>query len=373
MVDEVMTDVPTGVFPASGLAALVAAAARDGADLALVQDDAGVATAGAVARRVGRLAALLRHAGFFAGERVLVVVGANVEAVVALVAALRAGLEPALVAPGLSPVDLAAHARAAGAVALVGPSRYGDLELGEAYLSAAALADEIRMIATQGPEPVDGGVDVSFARLDAMVDVTDPGEAPERAEPPLIVTFEGPRNAPRPVAHRQAALFADALSLIEQAHMNPSAPVLSTLPLASLAGLVAGPCAALIGASHLVLHGPFSAARFLAACDGAPGYHLVAPAAVGPVLQNHVLSADCASIVLVSRFADSGDFALPPALACDRPVVDLYAFGEDTLLAQRRVDGEAQPPSRVVDRSQGNDLGARLNRARAEHRLVGGS
>ena len=329
------------------------------------------ATTGDVARRVGRLAALFRHAGFFPGERVLVVAGATVEAFVALVAVLRAGLEPALLAPGPGPVEIAAHARAAGAVALLGPSHYGALELGESYLSAAALAEQVRMIATLGPEPVDGGVDVSFARLDAMVDVVDPGEAPDRAEPPMIVTFHGPPTSPTAVAHRQATLLADALSLVEQAHINPSAPLLSTLPPTSLAGLVAGPCAALLGASRLVLHGPFDAARFLAACDGAPGYHLVVPAAAGALLQDGSLTAGCASVVLVSRFPKNDGFVLPTILACDRPIVDVYAFAEDTLLAQRGVDGEAQPPNRVTDKSQSGGLGARLNRARAEHRLYG--
>ena len=361
-------------FSASGLDALVAAAARDCPDLVLFRDDAIACTGGDMARRVGRLAALLRHAGFAPGERILVVAGATVGAVTALVAALRAGLEPALAPAGLGPVDLAAHARAAAAVALIGPSRYGDLELGETYLSAAMLADSIRMIATQGPEPVDGAVDVSFARLDAMHDV--PGaylddDGPAIAEPPAILTFQGPPGAPGVVAHRQAALFADALSLVEQARINPSARLVSTLPPATRAGLVAGPCAALIGASGLVLHGPFDSARFLAACDAEPGFHLVAPAAIGATFEDGALTVDVASLILVSRFAGQGAFVLPRSLDCDRPVVDLYAFGEETVLAQRRVDGRAQPPSRVTDKSRAGSLGARLNQARAEHRLHG--
>ena len=87
------------------------------------------------------------------GERVIVVAGATTSALVALVAVLRAGLEPALAPVGLGPVELAAHVRAAGAVALVGPSRYGTADLGETYLSAAALSESIRMIATMGPQP----------------------------------------------------------------------------------------------------------------------------------------------------------------------------------------------------------------------------
>lgn len=360
-------------FSGSGLDALVAAAARDCPDLILVRDDAIACTGGDMALRVGRLAALLRHAGFLPGERILVVAGATVGAIAALVAALRAGLEPALVPPGLGPVDLAAHARAAAAVALIGPSLYGDLDLGETYLSAAALAESIRMIATQGPEPVDGAVDVSFGRLDAMRDV--PGaylddDRPAMVEP-AILTFHGPSGAPGVVAHRQAALFADALSLVEQARINPSARLVSTLPPATRAGLVAGPCAALIGASGLVLHGPFDSVRFLAACDAEPGFHLVAPAAIGATFEDGALTVDVASLILVSRFAGQGAFVLPRALDCDRPVVDLYAFGEETVLAQRRSDGRAQPPSRVTDKSRAGSLGARLNQARAEHRLHG--
>ena len=356
-------------FPASGLSALVAAAARECPDLVLLSDDAGASTAGDVARRVGRLAALLRHAGFAPGERVLVVAGATTASIVALVAVLRAELEPALVPVGLGPVELLAHARAANAVALIGPSRYGATECGEAYLSAAALSDSIRMIATQGPGAVDGAADISFERLDAMVDVEDASAA--TAEPGTITTFAGPATAPILFAHRQVALFADALSLVEQARLNPSARIISLLPPSSLAGLVAGPCAALIGASSLVLHGPFEPARFLAACDAEPGFHIVAPAAIGAVFEDGALTVDASSLILMSRFADAGAFALPQPLACDRPIVDLYAFGEDIVLAQRRHDGRAQPPARVTDKSEAGGLGARLNRARAEHRLHG--
>ena len=234
------------------------------------------------------------------------------------------------------------------------------------------------MIATQGPEPVDGAADVSFARLDAMREVE--AATLGLAEPPAILTFQGPASAPTFVSHRQAALFADALSLVEQARINPSARLVSTLPPASLAGLVAGPCAALVGASGLFLHGPFEGKRFLAACDAEPGFHLVAPAAIGATFEEGALTVDVASLILVSRFPGQVAFTLPASLECDRPVVDLYAFGEETVLAQRRSDGRAHPPSRVTDKSQqgsqqGNQasasLGARLNAARAEHRRNG--
>ena len=366
MTGEISTETIEAPFPDSGLYALLATAARDCPGMVLMGDDEGSSTASDLARRVLRLAAVLRLASLSPGERILIIAGAQTAAFVALVAALRAGLEPALAPCGLGPAEMAAHASAAQAVALIGPARYGALELGDSYLAAAAIAASIRVIATQGPDPVDGAVDVSFARLDGMHEVPDePALQGGNQETPTVFTFSGPPIAPVLVAHRQAGLFADALSLVEQARINPSKRIISTLPPASLAGLVAGPFAALVGASSLVLQGPFDSARFLAACDAEPGYHLVAPEAIGRLFEETALAADLTSLILVSRFAGQAAFVLPRTLACDRPVVDLYAFGENTLLAQRRTDGVAHPPARVPDKSPGGGLGARLNRARA--------
>lgn len=361
-------------FALSGLDALLATAARSSPDTILVTDDDGGVNAATLARRTRVLAARLRLAGLRPGERLLIVAGAQVQTLVAIVAALRGGLEPALVRPGLGAVELAAHARACEAAALVGPAAYGE-PLGETYLSAAALTDGIRLIAAHGSaahgsEPVDGALDISAAALDAAAEL--PGDEPQ-LEAPLIATFAGPAAAPRLVSHRQAALFADALSLVEQAQVNPSRRILSLLPPSSRAGLVAGPFAALVGASELVLHGPFEARAFLRRLDAAPGSHLVAPAALGPLLTGATFAGETASLILVSRFADSDAFVLPEALpAAARPVADLYAYGEDVVLAQRRIDGEARPPARVADRSLTDGLGAKLNRARAEHRLTAG-
>ena len=362
-------DADSEPFPQGSLDALLIQAARDCPDAILIRDDDGAASAADLSRRVGRLASLLRLAGLQPGERVLIVAGAQVAAFVALVAALRAGLEPALIPCGGGPVEIAAYTRVAQAVALIGPGRYGGFDVDEIYLSAAAIADTIRIVATQGPDPVDGALDVSFAQLDAM-DVKSLEPAAASVEKPMIATFQGSPSAPILVAHRQATLFADALSLVEQARINPATRIISTLPPASLAGLVGGPFAALIGASSLVFHGPFDSVKFLAACDREPGYHLLAPAEAG-VPFAEASTAGMTSLVLVSRFGGWDAFQLPASLGGERPIVDLYAFGEDTLLAQRRSDGQARPPVRVPDKSVTNGLGAKLNQARAENRRQG--
>ncbi len=390
-------------FASKGLDSLLASAALDSPDTVLMRDDQGSSTAAQLVARVRKLIVHLRLLDFAPGERVVVVAGARIDTLVAVAALLRAGLVPALVPCDLNPVELAAHAKVAEAVALIGPGAYGGLSLGETYLSAAVIVETIRMIACQGPGLVDGAIDVAFVTLDAM---TDPGERPFPArDVPPVVTFAGPRAAPTVRRHRQAVLFADALSLVEQARINPSKPLISTVPPATLAGLVAGPFAALIGASSLVLHGPFDAGRFLAICDAEPGYHLVVPSAVGSLFADHALSADLASLILVSRHETPSAFTVPAPSACERPVVDVYAFGEDQVLARRRTNGEAKSPLQArrtgsdqagaegagvqqpsetdpagtdlrgawseETRPQERGLGVRLNRARAEQRLRG--
>lgn len=355
-------------FAMSGLDALIATAARSSPDTVLLADDGGAVTAVVLARRARVLAERFLLAGLRRGERVLIVAGAQVQTLVSIAAAVRAGLEPALAHPGLGAIELATYAGAAEAAALIGPAFYGQA-LGDIYLSAAALAGEVRLIATHGAEPVDGALDVSAATLDAMPEPADGAAVDPPLEMPLIATFSGPASAPRLISHRQAALFADALSLVEQARINPTRRILSLLAPSSRAGLVAGPFAALVGASELVLHGPFAAGPFLAHLDAAPGAHLVVPVALATLLAQEAFTAELSSLILVSRFDTAEVFRLPDPLPAARAVADLYAFGEDSVLAQRRLDGEARPPNRVADGSLTDGLGARLNRARAEHRL----
>ena len=358
-------DEPVGL---SGLNALLTTAASNSPDHILVEDDEGASTARQIELRTRRLATQLTNGGLAPGERVLIVAGAQSASFVAIMATLRAGLEPVLAPCHAGPVELATFAHAAGAAALIGPTRYGGCEFGETYLAAAAAADTIRGILTHGPDRVDGTADISPATLDALPEPAATGHRDSAVlETPTIATLAGPWTSPTLVSHRQISLFADALSLVEQARIDPSKRVVALLPPTSLAGLVSGPFAAFVGASRLVLHGPFAAKRFLAHCDAAPGAHIVAPFAFGRCLAGQAY--DVSSLILVSRFAGADAFALPPPLAFDRPVVDLYAFGEDAVLAQCRENGEAVPPARVAGLKAADGLGARLNRARAEHRL----
>ncbi len=341
-----------------GLDALLRATLQDCPDAVLVHDDVRALSGRAFDTLVQAAAAQLRHCGIVAGDRVLLAMDFGLPCLVALFAALRAGVEPALIACGTRPIEMAARAKAAGAVALAGPTSCGSDEFGEAYLSAAAMSDAIRLVATLGPGEVDGAVDLSVAALQALaVDAVPAG--PEAS---VIVTFE--QGAAAPVEHHQGVLFAQALALVDAAGINPSKPLLSTILPATAAGLVAGPFAALIGASSLALHGPFAAAAFLRACEREPGAHLVVPAAIAPLLEEARVSTFCGSITLLSRHASPAAAAPPTPFDCSCPVIELHAVGESVLISRARIGGLAELQSDGMEPGLPAPLGAALNRAR---------
>lgn len=327
----------------SGLRDRIAAAASRTPNAPLVADDETGFDAALARRHVRQMEAYLRAAGIAAGERVLIAAGLRADALLATTAVLALGATPVLAPVGLGTVDLAAHARAAEAVALIGPTSYGPLQLGEAYLSVAALVDTVRLVVTQGPGEVDGAVDLSTATLLDQPDFAWPGgpDAAEDAAP--VGCCVGPAGAPTLSLQAESTLAEAARQLIEAAGIGPGARLLSTLPPTTTASLVAGPYAAWMGGAALHLHGPFDAAKFLAACDAGPAPFLVIPGPLAPRFAEPCLTARLAGLLLIWRQAGLPGMGLPPALACDCPIVDLYAFDDERLVIRRRAGGEAQP------------------------------
>lgn len=344
---------PDAALAYAGLDGLLQTSARVWPDGVLFRDGAGSMTAAKAAAYSAALAAQFGLSGLRPGERILLVMAARTVDVLALAGALRAGLVPVLLPCGLGPVDLATHAKASEARALIGPTHLGTQDYGESYLTAAALSEQVRLVATLGPGMVDGAADFAPAALESIAknqaSVTPPAAV---SEAELILTFERqpgpvpPGGAPL-VPHRQSEIFSAVLRLAGEARLNPSRPLISTLVPATFAGLVAGPYAALMSAASLTLHGPFEAAGFLRAYDSEPGAHLVIPAAIAPLLQEAGLTRGDASLILVSRFAAAEAFALPAPFACERLVADLYALGETRLLAQHREGDSAVTPAEL--------------------------
>ena len=295
------------------------------------------------------LARLLSDCGLRAGERLLITGGAEVTLVIAIVAALRGGFEVALAPLDLDPAELATYARAIGAVALAGPTSYGAPVPPETYFAAAAAVPSIRLVATLGPQEIDGAVDLSTAAVlryaATYFDIGIERNKAAPAAPPRIITFDP--NSKSPMVHHQATLMAASLDFIARARIGRETPILSTLPPTSFAGLVAGPLAALLSGATLYLDGPFEAQAFLKRRDEAGHAHLVVPAGVAAEFSRAGIFEGLASAVLVSRLPATKPFIPPETLAAACPIIDLYAVDEAAAIGELRRDGTPVPPAQA--------------------------
>jgi AMP-binding enzyme len=349
LVEEAMNAEPAAglrVFAPYSLDTLATGAARLRPQTAALADRTRTCSYAAFATQVAGLARLLADCGLQPGERLLLSGGAEISLVTTLVAALRAGFEPALAPLDLTPAELSAYARAVNAAALIGPSEYGDLRFADAYFEVAAAVQSVRFVATLGPREFDGAVDLSHAAVSRYAAV-HPDNGLERGKPApapgRIVTLDRRRAAP--IAHEQATLMAASFDFGARAEIGRETPVLSTLPPTSFAGLIAGPFAALLSGATLHLHGPFAGKDFLECRARAGNAHLVIPAAVAADLAAAGILEGLASAVLVSRLSAADAYAPPPPLAGPCRLIDLYAIDESTAVSEPRRGERAVPPA----------------------------
>ena len=338
---------PRDLFSAYSFDTLITGAARLRPQSLALSDRSTSVPFGLLAGQAAALARLLTDCGLRPGDRLLLTGGAEASLVIALVAALRAGFEPALAPLDLEPAELAAFARAINAVALAGPTAYGGVSPAETYFAAAAAAPSIRLLATLGPQKIDGAVDLgTAATLQYAATHPDIGLLQDKlmpCEPRQIITFD--RRRQKPVFHQQTTLMAASLDFVAQATIGRETPILSTLPPVTFAGLVTGPLAALLSGAALHLEGPFEARSFLKRRDEAGHAHLVIPAAIAAELSRAGMFEGLASAVLLSRFAAEAPFIAPAPLASPCPLIDLYAIDETAAIAELRRAGTVLPPA----------------------------
>lgn len=349
-----MTSRMAGSEPGAGdpfvqfsLDALVSATARLRPDSLAFTERGQSMPYGILAVQVAAFARQLSEGGLKPGERIVITGGAEISLVVALIAALRGGYEPALAPLDLEADELAAFARAVNAAALVGPSQHGDFSPADTFLSTAASVATIRLVASYGPEAFDGAVDLSPGAC-LRYAAAFPDNGLDRAKfaaaaTPRVITADR-RNGATPVVHHQSTLIVAGLDVAARARIGRETPILCTLPPTSFAGLVAGPFAALLSGATLHLHGPFDARDFLEMRDRLASPHLVVPLAVAGELMHADALTGLASAILVSRQTAEA-VCLPEAIEAPCALIDLYAVGERAAIAEPRHAGSPRPPA----------------------------
>jgi acyl-CoA synthetase (AMP-forming)/AMP-acid ligase II len=352
MVEQVaMTAQPSAApgvrfFAPYSLDTLVSGAARLRPEAIAIADRTMACPFGIVASQVAGLARLFADCGLRPGERLLLAGGAESSLVISLIAALRGGFEPALAPLDLDPDELAAYAREVDAVALIGPTSYGEFNPIDAYFAAAAAVPSIRLLGTLGPGEIDGAVDFSTATAMRYA-AAHPDDGLERGKPlptpARIITLDRARS--KPVMHEQTTLMAAGLDFVARVEVGRTTPLLSTLPPTSFAGLVAGPFAALLSGATFHLHGPFAAEDFLKTRERVGHAHLIVPSAIAPDLAGAAILDGLASAVLVSRLSAEAGFTAPPPFVCPCRLIDLYAVDECAAVAEPRHGARAVQPA----------------------------
>ena len=293
-----------------------------------------------LAQDVRRFAARMVATGLKPGETILLLSGYRASGLVALMAGVAAGINVVLAPADIRPDRLALLAGQTGAALLLCGDNFGGMDLLGKGFAAAAMMDTIRIV---------GSLD------SAMEDAADfsPAALGEEAAPALpapthaahIITTVLRDGRMQPVRHLQATLVAAALDVVARAGLSASQPILSTIAPNSLAGLVAGPFAALMSGATLHMHGLFDARILMNQIAQNPGARLAVPATLLRNLAHAGLLQPGAlgGIMALSRWQDNGsDFAPLPPVASAIELTDLHGFGELALVAEKRgLDGTA--------------------------------
>jgi hypothetical protein len=289
-------------------------------------------------RAVSALAARLRRLGLQTDMVVALQLPNTVESVIALLAALRAGMIAVPLPLLWRQQETVAALRMIGAKAIVTASRIGSTPHAEIAMQVAADVFPIRFVCSFGNDVPDGVVSLDDIFDPADNDFVQPSVRSGNAATHIaVVTFDVGPDGVRAVARNHSELIAGGLA----PHLENGAPLdaahLSTIPLGSFAGLALTMMPWLLGGGTLNLHHGFDPDTFAAQCrmqnDGA----VVLP---GPVL---------ASLAQTDRLGTpAAIFALWRSPARDAPwhgeakLVDVACFGEAGLLASLRgADGWA--------------------------------
>lgn len=301
-------------------------------------------------RRADNMAAAWGQLGLNAGERVLFAGLASIDWHIAMLGALRAGLDVALVGPQTNAGDLARFARDSGVAAIAGQAGSALPDLSQTLLHCAATSERIRLVAALGEEEIDGAVslqDFAGSQGDSGSGLT-PASAKDAAHHARVITRD---LHGRVATHLQRTLVAAALDFVSRAQIGTRLPLLSTIFPSSFAGLVAGPVASLAAGAPLILHAPFEGRALIEAIEALQPVHLVAPAMIGDELNDAglITSDHLASLILLTRFnrfpADMPKEAARGLASAAVPVIDLYAIGESAALAEvRSLEGVRTPP-----------------------------
>ncbi len=280
---------------------------------------------------VSRLARQLKALGLPDQALVVLQLPNTVEAVLTLLAVIRAGMV-ALPVPLLwRRSDLVTALRDVAPRAFVTTTRFGGKRPAETACEVAAELFTLGFPCAFGSEPPDGVIPLDLdGHLTGETETfaTARGISPESL---AIATFDASREGPFPIARNHGQWLAAGFSITMEANIASGDTIVSTLPPASLAGIASGLIPWLLTGGTLQLSHGFSSSVAALAPAGA---HIAAPAIALPSLIGSEHEG-FSSVIAVHRGPENLGIDLSQ-LPCGA-IVDMQTFGETGFTALRRI------------------------------------
>ena len=291
-------------------------------------------------RAMSAFAATMRGLGLSTGTVVGLHLPNTVESVIALLGTVRAGMVAAPLPILWRRQDLVEALRNAGAKAIVTTARIGETRHAELAMEVAAELFPIRQICAFGEDLPDGVVPLDGVFGGGMVE-TPPQRLGDVSAQVVAMTFQVSAEGVTAVAHDQARLLETGLELVDASGLAPDAPMLSTIPLTSFAGLAASLMPWLITGGALHLHHGFDADIFAAQSLWLDGGSVLLP---GPALAALADSVGASNRIVALWRAPLGVAAHAPF----ENVVDCFARDEICVTAAAR-DADGLPDPALIE------------------------
>jgi hypothetical protein len=256
----------------------------------------------------------------------------TVESALTLLAVIRAGMIAVPMPLLWRRSDLVTALRDINVRAIITMTHLGDEAHAEVVCEAAAELFTLGFPCAFGADVPDGVIQLD---LDAHAPPGERDHLPtpelESAESVAIATFDAARHGPFPVGRNHSQWLAAGLAVLLEARIATGDTIVSTLSIASLAGLAGGFVPWLLSGGALQLVHGFSPQALSAAPDGA---HIVAPATALNSLMDRTHER-FSSAIGIHRGPESLGIDLSQ-LNCGA-IVDLQVFGEIGVTAMRRI------------------------------------
>lgn len=256
----------------------------------------------------------------------------TVETILTLLAVLRAGMVAVPVPLLWRRSELVTALQEIGARAIVTMSRLGNEHYAEIACEAAAELFTLGFPCAFGADVPDGVIQLD---LDAKAPPGErdvlPSAHPQLASTTAIATFDASQLGPFAVGRTHSQWLAAGLAVLLESRIASGDVIVSTLSIASLAGIAGAFVPWLLSGGTLQLVHGFSPQAVSLVSAGA---HLVAPAAALNSLAGRDRES-FSSAIAVHRGPESLGIDLS-RLHCDA-IVDLQMFGEIGMTALRRI------------------------------------